>query len=160
VKRPRRPARLKLLVCSFIIAAGVMLAAMGVVRGVTGRAAEKLPALVENVEPIPDATNVPKQSRIFVDLAAGYTGVLIVDGVELKTVTQADLQSGVPNGQQVGIALTTVYEEGNATLTFLPVKGAPIESLTEGQHTVAVVYWKLIESRNEARSFQWSFTVF
>jgi hypothetical protein len=147
-------------VCSLVIAAGLVLVGLGFTRGITGRAAEKLPALIQNVEPVPNANTVPNQSRIFVDLQAGYTGVLVVDGLELRTVTQEDLQSSVPFGQQIGTPLTTVYEEGNATLTFQPVKGAPVESLDAGTHVVEVIYWRLIDGRGpSARSFQWSFNV-
>ncbi len=146
--------------CSLVIAAGLVLVALGVMRGITGRAAENLPTQIQNVEPVPNASTVPNQSRIFVDLQAGYTGVLVVDGLELKTVTQEDLQASVPFGQQIATPLTTVYEEGNATLTFQPVKGAPIQSLVTGTHRVDVIYWKLIEGRGPAsRSFLWSFNV-
>jgi hypothetical protein len=161
VKRPRRRIQLRLVVCSFIIAAGAIIAFVGVQRGLTGTARDNLPALIESVSPEPNATTVPNQSRIFVDLQSGYIGVLVIDGLELKTLTQTDLQANLPLGQQVGQPLSTVYEEGNATLTFQPVKGAPIESLTEGSHTVVVVYWKLIDGRGVAdRSFSWTFTVF
>jgi hypothetical protein len=159
VKRPRRPLQLRLLVCSFIIAAGVVLAVTGVLRGVTGASRDNLPALVQSVLPEPGAQTVPHQSRVFVDLDAGYTGVLIVDGLELTTLTQAELQQQAGDGKQIGTPVTTVYEEGNATLTFQPVKGAPIESLDTGQHVVEVVYWKLIEGRSASRSFQWTFNV-
>ncbi len=161
MKRPHRPVQLRLIVCSFIIAAGVVLAVVGVQRGLTGTKRDNLPVLIEGVSPEPNATTVPKQTRIFVDLQAGYIGVLIVDGLELKTLTQADLQSVAGDGKQVGQPLSTVYEEGNATLTFQPVKGAPIESLSEGAHTVGVVYWKLTDGRGVAdRSFSWTFSVF
>ena len=159
VKRPRRPIQMRLLVSSFIIAAGVVLVVVGVLRGVTGAQRDNLPALVESVVPEPGAQTVPHQSRIFVDLEAGYTGVLIVDGLELQTLTQADLQRQAGDGKQVGVPLTTVYEEGNATLTFQPVRNAPIESLTTGQHVVEVDYWKITEGRQAARSFKWMFDV-
>ena len=154
---PRR-YNTRLLVCSFLLALGVVVVSLGVLRGLTGAARENLPALVESVDPLPDSQTVPDQTRIFVDLQAGYTGVLIVDGLELKTVNLSELQ--VIPGQQAGTALTTVYEEGNATLTFQPTSGAPIESLTQGVHTVKVLYWKVTEDRSSARAYSWTFTVF
>ncbi len=159
VKRhvPRRYNK-RLLVCSFMLAAGFTLIGAGVLRGLTGDARSNLPALIEQVDPLPDAQTVPEQTRIFVDLQAGYTGVLVVDGTELETEPLSALQS-VP-GQQARKPLTTVYEEGNATLTFEPSAGAPIESLTQGVHTVKVIYWRLTEDRSAALAYQWSFTVF
>src|SRR6185312_7442056 len=142
----------------FLIAVGLVVVVIGVLRGITGKAAENLPSLIQAVEPVPGAINVPNQSRIFVDLAAGYTGVLVVDGVELQTISEDELRNVAP-GEQAKQALTTVFAEGNATLTFQPVKGAPIESLSEGPHTASVIYWKLTDDRNASRSFTWHFTV-
>lgn len=154
---PRR-YNMRLLVCSFLLALGVVVVSLGVLRGLTGAARENLPALVQGVDPLPDSQTVPDQTRIFVDLQAGFTGVLVVDGTELETVKLSELQA-VP-GQQARAALTTVYEEGNATLTFQPTPGAPIESLTQGVHTVKVLYWKVTEDRNSGRAYSWTFTVF
>jgi len=148
----------RLAICSFLIAVGLVVVVIGVLRGITGKAAENLPSLIQAVEPVPGAINVPNQSRIFVDLAAGYTGVLVVDGVELQTISEDELRNVAP-GEQAKQALTTVFAEGNATLTFQPVKGAPIESLSEGPHTASVIYWKLTDDRNASRSFTWHFTV-
>lgn len=154
---PRR-YNMRLLVCSFLLALGLVVIILGAMRGLTGTARAHLPALIEQVDPVPDAQAVPDQTRIFVDLQAGYTGVLIVDGVELETVTLSDLQPAP--GQQARAPLTTVYEEGNATLTFQPTAGAAVEKLNQGIHTVKVLYWKVTEDRSSARAYQWTFTVF
>ena len=103
------------------------------IRGVTGTAAANLPKSIEELTPSIGATNVPNQSTIFVDLEAGYTGELIVDDVLLPTISEDEVRDVAP-GEQAKPALGTVYAEGNATLTFQPVTGAPIESLDEGLH--------------------------
>ncbi len=153
-----RKVNKRLAICSLLIAVGLVFVVIGVLRGVTGKAAENLPSLIQAVEPPPNAISVPNQSRIFVDLDAGYTGVLVVDGFELATVSEDD-QRDVQPGEQAKPALTTVYAQGNATLTFQPTKGAPIESLSEGLHEVSVIYWKLTDDRNASRTFTWRFTV-
>ena len=153
-----RKVNKRLAICSLLIAVGLVFVVIGVLRGVTGKAAENLPSLIQAVEPPPNAISVPNQSRIFVDLDAGYTGVLVVDGFELATVSEDD-QRDVQPGEQAKPALTTVYAQGNATLTFQPVDGAPIETLTQGLHDVVVTYWPIVEGRNSARSFPWKFTV-
>ena len=55
---------------------------------------------------------------------------------------------------------TTIYERGNATLTFVPTKGAPIESFSQGTHTATVIFWKVLESRQRSQSYTWTFSVF
>ena len=148
----------RLAICSLLIALGMVVVVVGVLRGITGKAAENLPQRIEEVQPSVGATNVPNQSRIFVDLIAGYTGELIVDGTYLTTISEDELRDVAP-GEQAGEAFTTVFAEGNATLTFQPKDGAPIESLDQGVHTVTVRYWPIVEGPDAARSFSWQFTV-
>ena len=114
------------------------------------------------------AVRVPAQTEVFVDLLPGYTGVLIIDGIELQTVDPNDL-NGSPDastpiqivpGQQVSLPATTIYERGNATLTFVPTEGAPIESFAQGPHTATVIFWKILESRQRSQSYTWTFSVF
>jgi hypothetical protein len=66
-----------------------------------------------------------------------------------------------PPGQEVILPATTIYERGNATLTFVPSKAAPIQSFAQGNHTVTVLYWQIVGgSRDRARSYTWTFSVF
>jgi len=168
LKRPRLdPQRRRILICSIVIAAGMLMVIIGFRSSVTGRKALALPPTIEAIDPVRGAVRVPAQTEVFVDLLAGYTGVLVIDGIELKTVDPNDLSSSngstPPNvipGQQVSLPATTIYERGNATLTFVPTDGAPIESFEQGPHTVTVIYWKILESRAESRSYTWSFSVF
>jgi hypothetical protein len=151
----------RLLVCSFVIAAGLVLVILGFQSSVTGRKALALPPTIEDIDPVRGAVRVPAQTEVFVDLLAGYTGVLIIDGIELKTVDRSDLSIANPvPGQQVSLPATTIYEKGNATLTFVPTKGAAIESFTQGTHTATVVFWKVLESRQRSQSYTWTFSVF
>ena len=117
-----------------------MLVILGFMSSVTGRKALALPPTIENIDPVRGAVRVPAQTEVFVDLLAGYTGVLVIDDIELETVDQSELgvsANQVP-GQQVTLPPTTIYEKGNATLTFVPTKGAKIESFTQGTHTATV----------------------
>ena len=163
--RMRRPQldhqKRRLLACSFVIAAGIVLVILGFRASVTGRQALALPPTIENIDPVRGAVRVPAQTAVFVDLLAGYTGVLVVDGVELETVDLGRLGSTnqVP-GQQVSLPATTIYEKGNATLTFVPSEGAAIESFAQGTHTATVIFWKVLESRQRAQSYTWTFSVF
>jgi hypothetical protein len=156
------------LAVSFVIAAGLVFVILGFRASVTGRKALALPATIEDIDPVRGAVRVPAQTEVFVDLLAGYTGVLVIDNVELQTVDPNDPNdpglklpsSQVVPGQQVSLPATTIYERGNATLTFVPTKGALIESFTQGTHTATVIYWKILESRLRSQSYTWTFSVF
>lgn len=151
----------RLLACSLVIAGGAVMVILGFMSSVTGRKALALPPTIENIDPVRGAVRVPAQTEVFVDLLSGYTGVLIIDGIELQTVDQGDPRyaTQVP-GQQVSLPAATIYEKGNATLTFVPSQGAAIKAFAQGSHTAKVVFWKVVESRNRAQSYSWTFSVF
>lgn len=139
---------------------GFTFVARGVLVGITGDERADLPEFVESVEPVPEAVQTPNQSNVFVDLAEGFTGVLVIDGVEIETVDLAQLGAvDVEPGQQVEVPPVTRYEPGNATLTFTPSPGAPITEFEDGEHTVEVIYWRVEDGRRFARSFTWTFNV-
>jgi len=147
-----------LLVVSFIVAVGIMIVLRGVLVGVTGDDRSDLPAQIEQVDPVPDAVRVLAQTRVFVDLAPGYTGRVVIDGVEIETVNIDEIGSDqVEPGQQVDVPPVTIYEPGNATLTFTPSAGAPIEEFGEGVHEATVVFWRIEDGPARARSYSWSF---
>jgi hypothetical protein len=167
VKRPGFDhQKRRLLVCSLVIAGGLVMIILGFMSSVTGRKALALPATIENIDPVRGAVRVPAQTEVFVDLLAGYTGVLVVDGVELQTVDPNDPNdpfavSKPPPGQEVTLPPTTIYERGNATLTFVPTKGARIESFAQGNHSATVIFWKIVGgSRQRASTYTWTFSVF
>ena len=167
MKRPHLDQQQRrLLLSSLVIAGGIVMVILGFMASVTGRKALALPATIENIDPVRGAVRVPSQTEVFVDLVAGYTGVLVIDGIELKTVDPNDPND--PNapapaapGQQVNLPATTIYERGNATLTFVPSQDAKIKSFAQGTHTATVIYWKIIGgSRLRSNTYTWTFSVF
>lgn len=164
---PRRRIDPKLLLASLGIAAGLLLVVAGVRASVTGDEAQNLPEEIEQIDPVRYATQVPQQTRVFVDLIPNYEAVLVIDGVELPVVsldalgTATDAGGTVPSqgGQQLVLPPGAVFEPGNVTLTFTPGEGQVIESFAPGPHTATVIYWKLDEGRGRARAFSWDFYV-
>lgn len=160
-RRRRRRIDVRLLICSLLIAAGVVAVAIGISASVTGRQRQGLPAAVEGVTPVNLSEAVPAQTSIIVDLESGYTGELTIDGVAIETVDLGDLGVLTPEpGQQVTLPKVTIFEPGNATLTFQPTEGAAVEELRQGAHRATVRYWPIAEGRQAARVYGWSFTVF
>lgn len=155
----RRP-HASLLLASFVIAVCLVAIGYALSLALTGNEGVDLPETIEQVDPLPAAKGVPSQTSVFVDLLPGYEGVLVIDGLELETVNIEDLQDKNKPGQQITLPPTTIYEPGNATLTFRPSPDAAIEEFTQGEHIVQVIYWKVIDGRSAARSFTWSFEVF
>lgn len=159
---PKRPLDVKLLIASLVIAAGIVLVIAGIRSSVTGREEQQLPDAIEEVEPIRGATQAPSQSEVFVDLLPGYDAVLILNGIELETVSLGDLGTGtsVPRpGEQLAVPLAVIHEPGNNTYSYTPVEGGPIEEFQVGLNTAQVLFWKIEEGRGRARSYSWSFTV-
>ncbi|HEX4982675.1 MAG TPA: hypothetical protein VFV63_13305 [Ilumatobacteraceae bacterium] len=159
-RRGRRQIDRGLLVASAGIAVGLVLVGLGVARSVTGDDATKLPDEIESIDPVPDAVQVLSQTSVFVDLLTDYTGELVIDGVVIETIDLSDIDSSaIQPGQQVDIPPATVYEPGNATLTYTPSEGAPIETFESGSHRVDVNYWKVEEGRQRQSSYTWTFNV-
>ena len=162
-ERRRRHVDRGLLVASLAIAVGLVVVAYGLLVGVTGDDATKLPEEIESVAPVPDAVQVLSQTNVVVDLADLYTGVLVVDGVELETVSLDQLTAeggATPEpGRQVELPPVTIYDPGSNTLTFTPAEGAPIEEFESGLHRVQVIYWLAEEGRGRADSYTWTFNV-
>ena len=158
-KRFRRP-NLKLLLASFVIALCIVAIGFALSLAVTGNEGAHLPKYIERIEPVAGATQTPAQASVLVDLVAGYEGVLVIDGLELETVNLGELRDATTPGQQVTLPPTTVYEPGNATLTFDPSPDSSISSFSQGQHTVQVIYWETVEGRGSARVYTWSCEVF
>jgi hypothetical protein len=158
-RRWRRPDRITVLMILLLLI-GSLLVVRGLLVGITGDERADLPTYIESVQPVPEAVQVLNQSNVFVDLAEGYTGVLVIDGTELDTVDIEDLaQDDVEPGQQIELPAVTRYEQGNATLTFTPNASAPITQFVDGEHTVEVIYWRIEDGRRFARSYTWTFTV-
>ena len=155
----RRP-QLSLLVASFIIAISLVAAGIAVSIAVTGADRQGLPDEIEEISPLRAASQVPAQTQVFVDLQSGFTGVLIIDDLELETVNINEVNASGTPGQEVKLPPVTIFEPGNATLTFDPSPQSAITEFSQGEHLVKVIFWKLIEGRSRARSYSWTFTVF
>jgi len=149
-----------LLVVSAIIAVCIVAMGYALAIAVTGDEGEGLPVAIEKIDPLRSATQVPAQTQVIVDLLPGYTGRLVIDGLELETVNLDELRSQVKPGQQVTVPPTTVFEPGNATLTFDPSADSSIPKFEQGEHLVEVIYWKIVDGPERARSFSWTFVVF
>jgi hypothetical protein len=145
---------------SLIIAVCLVAIGVGISIAVTGTDRLGLPDAIEEIDPLRAASQVPSQAQVFVDLQAGFTGVLVVDGLELTTVNLDEVRGATKPGQQITLPPTTIFEPGNATLTFDPSPDSSISEFSQGEHIVKVIYWKVLEGRARARSFTWSFTVF
>jgi len=149
----------KLLAASLAIAAGLVLIGFGLLTAVTGDEVTNLPAEIEQISPVPDAVQVPQQTQVVVDLEAGFFGRLVIDGVAFETVTLGEGSIEVEPGEQIDLGPGTIYEPGNATLTFTPTANGPIDAFAPGQHTVEVVYWDLELGEDRAEDYDWTFTV-
>ena len=162
-KRPRRRIDRGLLVASLVIACGIGLVAFGLTTALTGNDGIDRPDAIESLQPVENAVQVLQQERVVVDLQAGYEARLVIDGIELPTtiIGQADVD---PNqqpepGQQVDLPTTAVFDPGNAVISFQPVEGALIESFEEGLHEAQVIFWRIEDGPDRARSYRWEFNV-
>jgi hypothetical protein len=73
----------RLLVCSLVIAVGLVMVILGFQSSVTGKKALALPPTIEDIDPVPVPSACrPRQRSSSTSL--GYTGVLVIDGIELN----------------------------------------------------------------------------
>lgn len=157
---PRRRIDRGLVIASLAIATGLVLIGFGIARSVTGEDVTKLPPAIESISPVPDAVQVPSQTQIVVDLDTGYVGRLAIDRVSYPTVNLADFgRQDIEPGAQIDIPPGVVFEPGNATLTFTLGEEIGLDEFDPGQHTVVVVFWKLLLGEDTARSYTWTFNV-
>ena len=152
----RLPIDPRRLIASVVVAGALALIVYGFASAQTGDSAVEIsdPA-IERVIPMPGAL-VLRQSQVGADLAAGYRGVLIIDGQEIPT---KDAQAPGQANSDASVNLDAVFDLAQNTVLFLPRQGATIEQFAPGDHQVTVVYWKLTETRDDAKTFTWSFKV-
>lgn len=146
-----------LLIASLVIAGGLLLIAWGLTSAITGNEGVDRPDEIESLSPVENAVQVLQQERVFVDLEFGFEAELEIDGILLPTTRIGEIEA--EPGEQVSIPPTAVFDAGNAVISFQPSEGAPIETFTEGRHTARVIFWKIEDGREFARSYSWSFDV-
>lgn len=161
--RPKRRLDRGLLIASLAIASGLVLVIFGLTTALTGNDGIDRPDAIESLQPVENAVQVLQQERVVVDLAAGYEARLVIDGVELPTtiIGQSDVDpfEQAEPGQQVDLPTTAVFDPGNAVISFQPVDGALIESFDQGLHEARVIYWRIEDGPEQARSYRWEFNV-
>jgi hypothetical protein len=155
--RPRRRLDRGLLIASLVIAGGLVLIAWGLIGAVTGDEGVDRPDAIESLSPVENAVQALQQERVVVDLEFGYEAELEIDGILLPTTRIGEVE--VEPGEQVDLPPTAVFDGGNSIISFQPTEGAPIESFDEGRHQARVIFWKVEEGREFARSYVWSFDV-
>ncbi len=161
--RRRRAFDRGLFVASLAIAIGLVLIIFGFTSAITGTDGIERPDEIESVQPVENAVQVLQQDQIVVDLLPGHEARLVLDGVELPTtvIGQSDVDPAVQAqpGQQIDLPTTAVFDPGNAVISFQPVDGALIESLTEGSHEATVYFWTIEDGPDQASSYSWTFEV-
>ena len=96
---------------------------------------------VEQLIP-PRNSEILRQDVTGVDLRPGWTGVLIVNGVEIPE-DQLDLDNLESLGQ----------------VLFTPGYGKAVERYEAGENCVTAVVWRVEESRADSRNVDWCFNV-
>lgn len=151
-----------LIVACLVIALGLVAIGWGVTSAITGSDGIDRPDAIEDLSPVENAQQVFQQEQIMVDLQFGYEAVLVIDGIELPTERIGEFSGDLsPDaaGVQVSTPPTAVFDPGNSVLTFRPSDDALIQSYSEGRHSAQVIYWRIEEGRETARSYRWSFEV-
>lgn len=159
---PSRQRRINIerWVISLGLSIGVLLIFFGVNSATTGRDALGYPDAIIDISPAPNDRQVLSQTEVNVDLQDGYEAVLILDEIEIPTERLDNLASQIVKpGEQIVLPATAIYDQGNSRIRFEPTKGAVIESYTVGVHQVEILYWRIEDGRNSARSFTWTFEV-
>lgn len=101
--------------------------------------APDLDDIVEQLFPARDSEAL-QQQQVGIDLGATYTGVLIINGIE------------IPEGQlQRRPELNQVF--------FQPGDDLALEELSPGRNCVVAVVWRETETREDGRSVNWCFEV-
>jgi hypothetical protein len=96
---------------------------------------------VEQLIP-PRGSEILRQEAVGVDLRPGWTGVLVINGVEIPE-DQLDTDNAASLGQ-------ILYTAGS---------GKAIERFEAGENCITAVVWRVQESRADARNTAWCFNV-
>ena len=126
------------VVLSLIVAAAVA-GLVYVFTSPTGSEEPAKPSAVESVTPRGGDLDL-RQVTIAADLAPGYTGYLMMDGVE---VPEDDLQ----------------HVDALNQVILRPSEGSQYRELRPGRHCAAVVYRLIGEPREQSSSYRWCFSL-
>jgi hypothetical protein len=96
---------------------------------------------VENLTP-GRGDEVLSQTSVEIDLAAGWTGYLVIDGQEVRTA-----EDGL------------VVRSELAQLAFTPGDGKVLEEWPSGVNCVSARVWRLVDGEDAARTETWCFDV-
>lgn len=139
---PPRPRvfTLRRLVISFLLASSVVGIVYAFISSEDQQAPKVLKSAVLRVYP-PEGAFQLRQEIIGVQLDQPYTGVLLIDGVE------------IPLDQ-------LRYVDGTNEITYTPGEGTETGLLEPGTHRATVVFWPKRESRETAPDrYSWTFKV-
>lgn len=130
------------LVIGLLLALGIGLFLLSGRYGVSDPTPDITDSAVEQFIPGNASPNVPRQSEIGLDLAAGWTGVLSVNG---RDIPEDQLRRNEPLNQ----------------LFFTPGPGKEIEQLRPGPVYVIATIWRPAanETQADGRQVRWAFNV-
>jgi hypothetical protein len=119
---------------------GLVIAAQRADTGEPDNPSAGSPDVIEFLVPA-QGTEVLQQSNVAADLAAGWTGTLVINGTE------------IPEDQ-------LVREPGQNIVEYRPAPGRVIEQLPAGRNCAQVITWRVNEARERARTpVEWCFDV-
>ena len=119
---------------------GLALAVQRADTGEPDNATAGSPDVIEFLVP-PQGAEVLQQANVAADLAAGWTGTLVINGTE------------IPEEQ-------LFREPGQNIVEYRPGPGQVIEQLPAGRNCARVLTWRVNESRERARTpVEWCFDV-
>jgi hypothetical protein len=137
---PTSSALRKIGITLLLVIAGGLLYWGGTLQG-DAPDASLIDAAVQRLDPPADSPNVLRQHPISVILTPGWTGVLVVNGIEIPE-DQLQFDASQPN-----------------QFSFQPGVDKVIEQLPSGPVVARAVIWRVLESREQSRSFSWTFRV-
>jgi len=131
------PAKTRRLIILALVGLGGVLFGIAVILTIANPSSLDLPVGITSISPTP-SSNVLSQSNIVVDLASGYTGDLVVNGVD------------IPEGELFRV-------QGLNQLTFRPGIGQSFDQLLPDRNCVTVEYWLIAEGDEDRLTYDWCF---